>query len=61
MNSSAVINANIEGLIAIIERLRRKGHEAAALDLSREAFGAAEARRRMYRLDRHDQTRRHTA
>ena len=52
MSHTAKINANIEGLLQVIERLQHKGHADAALDLSREAFGAAEVRRRLYRLDR---------
>ena len=52
MKHTSTINANIEGLVQIIQRLQHRGHEDAALDLSREAFGAADARRRMYRLDK---------
>ena len=46
------VRANIEGFTSVVLRLQHLGHHEAALDLTREAFGAADSYARLYRLDK---------
>ena len=43
--------ANIQGFLNVVLKLQHHGHHDAALDLTREAFAAADQRAYLYRLD----------
>ena len=46
----ALVKNNIQGFIDIVLALQHRNQDAAALDLTREAYGAACARRKLYKI-----------
>jgi len=48
--NKALIKSNIQGFIDVVLDLQIRDQDEAALDLTREAYGAALARRKLYKI-----------